>query len=134
MKADTKRVAAAAAVVLALGVAGCARTSAIYNVNEAPVHTASGKAVTAAHVRAAIMTAGAGLGWKFVDAGPGKLEGTLHIREHTAVVEVPYTAKTYAIKYKKSENLNEANGTIHSNYNGWVQNLDRAIQQELMRG
>jgi hypothetical protein len=122
---------ACAAVVVALG--GCARTGPIYNVNETPAKTASGKALSMAQVRNAVMTAGAGLGWKFTDAGPSRLEGTLHVREHTAVVEVPYSAKGYAINYKRSENLNEAGGNIHSNYNGWVQNLDRAIQAELMR-
>jgi len=129
-----RMLAAAAIAAVAMAVGGCARTGPIYNVNDTPVHTASGKALSAAQVRTAIMTAGAGLGWKFTDAGPGKLEGTLNLREHTAVVLIPYSAKSYAITYKSSHNLNEANGTIHTNYNGWVQNLDRAIQQELTRG
>jgi hypothetical protein len=129
-----KRILAAAAITaLAMTVGGCARTAPILNVNDAPVHAASGKALSTAQVRTAIMAAGAGLGWKFVDVGPGRLEGTLNLRAHTAVVMIPYSAKTYAITYKSSENLNETNGTIHSNYNGWVQNLDRAIQQELTR-
>ncbi|HZZ92240.1 MAG TPA: hypothetical protein VFE23_06740 [Usitatibacter sp.] len=125
--------ALAIACLSASMLAGCARTSAIYNVNEAPVATASGKAMSAAQVRSAIMTAGAALGWRFADAGPGKLEGTLNIRAHQAVVLVPYTAKTYSIVYKSSQNLNEANGSIHSNYNGWVQNLDNAIRAEMSR-
>ena len=123
----------AVVTALAVTIGGCARTAPILNVNDSPVHTASGKALSAAQVRTAIMSAGAGLGWKFTDAGPGKLEGTLNLRTHSAVVVIPYSAKTYAITYKSSQNLNEANGTIHSNYNGWVQNLDHAIQQELMR-
>jgi hypothetical protein len=133
MRVETRIALAAAAAVLAVTLSGCMRSAAIYNVNDAPVQTANGKTPTAAQVRTAILVAGVGLGWKFVDAGPGKLEGTLNLRTHTAVIEVPYSAKSYTIKYKSSENLNEANGTIHSNYNGWVQNLDRAIQQELLR-
>ena len=122
---------AAASVALALG--GCARTAPIYNVGEAAVPSVSGKALTDAQVRSAIMLAGASLGWKFADTAPGHLEGTLNLRTHKAVVEIPYSATSYAITYKSSSNLNEAGGTIHSNYNGWVQNLDRAIQQELLR-
>ena len=122
-------VAFAAGAVLA----GCARTAAIYNVDNAPVATANGSALSAAQVRKAILTAGTGLGWRIVDAGPGKLEGTLNLRTHTAVVEIPYSAQAYSVHYKRSENLNEANGIIHSNYNGWVQNLDRAIRTEIAR-
>lgn len=121
---------ACAATVL---VAGCARTGAIYNVTDSPVATPGGKTLTAANVRAAIVTAGTANGWRIVDAGPGKLEGTLNLRTHLAVVEIPYSARSYSIVYKRSENLYEANGQIHSNYNGWVQNLDRAIRTELSR-
>ena len=130
-KAVTALAAACAAAIL---LAGCARSGPIYNVNEAPIATPSGKAVTAAQVRSAIITAGTSLGWKVVDAGSGKLEGTLNLRTHTAVVDIPYSAKTYSIVYKRSENLDEQAGRIHSNYNGWIQNLDRAIRTELSRG
>jgi hypothetical protein len=67
------------------------------------------------------------------DAGPHKLEGTLRLRTHTAVVDIPYNDKEYSIVYKSSEGLDAGNGTIHNNYNGWVQNLDRAIRTELSR-
>jgi hypothetical protein len=133
MKTNTRAALAIACATAVIAMAGCARTSPIYNVSETPAKTASGKALSAAQVRSAVMLAGATLGWKFVEADPGHLEGTLHLRDHTAVVDVPYSAKGYAITYKKSDNLNEAGGSIHSNYNGWVQNLDRAIQAELMR-
>jgi len=123
--------AALAAAFLVVTIAGCARTGPIYNVNEAPVATASGKAMTAAQVRSAIMAAGAALGWQMADAGPGKLVGTLNLRTHQAVVDIPYSSKSYSIVYRSSQNLNEANGTIHTNYNGWVQNLDRGIRANL---
>jgi len=123
--------AALAAAFLVATIAGCARTGPIYNVNEAPVATASGKAMTAAQVRSAIMAAGAALGWQMADAGPGKLVGTLNLRTHQAVVDIPYSSKSYSIVYRSSQNLNEANGTIHTNYNGWVQNLDRGIRANL---
>jgi len=125
-----KSVLAVAAATLAL--AAC-QPMAVYNVADAPVTTTSGKKPTATQVRSAIITAGTSLGWSVKDAGSGKLEGTLHLREHTAVVEIPYSATHYSITYKSSENLQAADGKIHKNYNGWVQNLDRAIRTEISR-
>jgi len=125
--------ALAAATALAITLGGCARTAPILNLENVPVTSTDGKPLTAAQVRSSIVTAGTSLGWRIVDAGPGKLEGTLMLREHTAVVDIPYSARSYSIVYKRSDKLNEMNGTIHSNYNGWVQNLDRTIRTELSR-
>jgi hypothetical protein len=122
------KVAIGALIALTLG--ACA-TAPIYNVSEAPVSTSSGKSLQASQVRQAIITAGSALGWRIVDAGPGRLEGTLNLRTHVAVVEIPYSATRYSIVYKGGENLNAANGTIHKNYNGWVQNLERGIRSGL---
>jgi hypothetical protein len=105
----------------------------IYNVSDAPVTTPTGKAPTATQVRAAIITAGTSLGWSVKDAGPGKLEATLHLRTHTAVVDIPYSSTRYSITYKSSEGLQAGDGKIHKNYNGWIQNLDRAIRTEISR-
>ena len=127
------RIIKALAIGALLAVAACARTGPIYNIADAPVSTASGKALPASQVRAAIIAAGTSLGWRIADAGPNQLEGTLVLRTHTAVVDIAYTATTYAIQYKRSENLYASGQTIHSNYNGWIQNLDRAIRTELSR-
>jgi hypothetical protein len=132
MKIGTTRIAIACiAVAVALG--GCVRTANIYSVKEAPTTNANGKPLSKAQVRAAIITAGTSLGWTIVDNGPGKLEGTLKLRTHTAVVEIPYSDHAYSLLYKSSENLQAAGDTIHNNYNGWVQNLDRAIKTEIAR-
>ena len=130
---NKKIFAAALAAALTITIGGCARTAPILNLENVPVISTGEKALTAAQVRQSIITAGTSLGWRIVDAGPGKLEGTLLLREHTAVVDIPYSAKSYSIVYKRSDKLNEANGTIHSNYNGWVQNLDRTIRTEMSR-
>jgi hypothetical protein len=114
-------------------VSGCSRSGAlIENVNDTPV-VGTNKTVPQAQVRSAIIAAGAGLGWQITDAGPNKLLGTLNLRTHTAVVDIPYSASTYSILYKSSINLNESGGTIHPNYNSWVRNLDNAIRQEIAR-
>ena len=122
----------AVSIAATLALAGCARTAPITTLDNVPVTTSTGKA-SAAQVRTAIMAAGTSLGWQIRDGGPGVMEGALNLRGHSAVVDIPYSSNAYSIKYKRSENLNESGGTIHSNYNGWVQNLDRAIRTELAR-
>jgi hypothetical protein len=62
---------------------------------------------------------------------PGNVAGTLVVRDHKAVVDVNYDLKSYSIKYKDSTNLSYNGTSIHSNYNGWIQNLDKAIRTQL---
>ena len=77
------------------------------------------------------MRAGTTLGWQMNANAPGKITGTLNVRKHTAVVEIPYSSRSYSINYKSSVNLNEEEGQIHNNYNGWVRNLAKAIDANL---
>ena len=114
------------AVFLAL--AGC-RTAPIYNVVAAPVITS--KPATMQGVQNAIVQAGTGLGWKMNANTPGNVTGVLDLRDHHAVVDVTYDTKAYSIKYKDSTNLNYDGTNIHKNYNGWVENLDKAIRVNL---
>lgn len=111
-------------------VAGCA-PQPIYNVNESMVTSPAGEAVTKEQVRAAIIRAGGALGWIIKDEGPDQLSGTLMLRTHTAVVDIPYSADKYSIVYRSSVNLNEKGGKIHKNYNGWIQNLNKGINTQL---
>jgi hypothetical protein len=108
--------------------AGC-RIAPIYNVTEAPV--VSNKPVSTADVEKAILRAGATLGWQMTVVKPGTVQGTLNLRTHQAVVDIPYTTKSYSILYKDSVNLDYNGREIHSNYNGWIQNLDKAIKAQL---
>ena len=119
-----------AALAFVLALAGC-NTQPIQNVDQTAIVNASGKSLTRDQVRGAIVRAGGALGWQMADEGPGKLVGTINLRKHTAVIEIPYSASGYAIKYRSSVELNEANGQIHKNYNGWIQNLQRGITAQL---
>ena len=114
--------------VAVLLLVGC-RTADVYNVQSSPV--TGTKAVSIADVEMAIKRAGAGLGWQIVPKAPGKAEGILVLRDHRAIVDITYDTRAYSIMYKDSSNLNYDGKTIHSNYNGWIQNLDKAIRTQL---
>ena len=118
-------------VLATLLVSGCA-PAPVRNVADAPV--VSNKASLSLYdVRVAITHAGASLGWIMIEQEPGRINGTLKLRSHTAIVDVTYDTSTYSIQYVDSTNLDysASEGTIHENYNGWIQNLDNAIQREL---
>jgi hypothetical protein len=118
-------------ILTAVLLVGCAPAK-IRNVTDSPIHT-NKSPVTLQDVQGAIKRAGAGLNWAMLDDGPGKITGTLRLRTHTAVVNVTYNTSKYSIQYQSSTDLdyNADKGTIHKNYNGWIQNLDAAIQREL---
>jgi len=111
--------------------AACMRCGPIQNVIDAPVPAVSGKSLSHEEVRKAIVRAGVTLGWQMNADTPGKVTGTLNVRKHSAVVEIPYSAKSYSIKHKSSDNLEESDGQIHNNYNGWVKNLAKGIDAQL---
>lgn len=125
---------------------GC-RTSPVYNVQDQYIATNIDNA-TEEDVKKAIIRAGGSLGWNMKADEPGHVLGTLYLRSHVAIVDITYDLKKYSITYKGSTNLDyvaagqESTGAdgvtyvndtaiIHSNYNGWIQNLDRAIQAQL---
>ena len=111
---------------------GACRTASIFDVEAQPIAVSS-SSYTAEDVRKAIIRAGARRGWVFSDADEGKLVGTLSLRDHRATVDVSYSKDSYDIKYRDSQNLryDAKKNVIHSNYNGWVQNLVTDITVEL---
>ena len=122
----------ALALSLVLAFVAACTSRPIMNVNDQPVVT-SGKAATAQDVERSIVRAGSQLGWVMMPVRPGLVTGRLDLRTHIAVVDIPYDAKAYSIKYKESTNLNADGANIHKNYNGWIENLDRNIRAELLR-
>ena len=101
-------------------------------VNDAPVVVSGAKQVSLDDVRVAISRAGTRLGWQMVAVENGVINARLNLRAHAAVVDVRYSVKSYSIVYKDSTNLDYRGGHIHKNYNGWIQNLDREIRNELL--
>jgi hypothetical protein len=121
----------AAIAAAAFLLVGC-RTVPILNVKDVPVNVPAGQTATLATVEQAIIRAGNSLGWQMKVEKPGLIVGTLNLRTHTAIVDIPFTPSSFSIIYKSSVNLEQKGDTIHSNYNGWVQNLDQAIRRQLL--
>lgn len=117
-------------VVLAglLLLSGC-RGAAVYNVENTPIQAK----VSSSKVYDAIKIAGSSKGWIITNIRPGLAMGKLSLRTHVAVVEIPYNETGYSIRYKDSTDLNydASNNQIHQNYNGWVKNLENAINVQL---
>jgi len=105
----------------------------VQNVNNAPINVSSTN-YDLSDVTKAIQRAGTGLGWQMKSETPGHIVGRLYLRTHVAVVDITYTLDDYSINYKDSTNLkyNAGNNTIHKNYNGWIQNLNNAINAQLV--
>lgn len=107
---------------------GCG-TGPIYNVQYSKIDDQKSSET----VYAAIKEAGQSLGWKITKIKPGVAEGKLYLRTHLAIVRINYSNTAYNIHYVRSENLNYDPKTkeIHTNYNGWIQNLEKAINIRL---
>lgn len=98
----------------------------------APVYEVKNKAVavdSSTTLEQAIVTGGSRKGWAMSRVQDGLIKGTLFIRDHEVVVNIPYTEDSYSIRYADSVNMNySANKkAIHKKYNQWVRNLDLAI-------
>ncbi|MFO1424684.1 MAG: hypothetical protein U1F70_13745 [Candidatus Competibacteraceae bacterium] len=117
--------------IVALALVGC-KSNPIYSVNDAPVSTST-SGYNLKDVRNAIQQAGVSLGWQMKDVQPGLIVGTLYVRDHMAQVEIPYNRTSYSIIYRDSQNLGYDGVNIHSNYNGWIQRLNGAINAQLSR-
>jgi hypothetical protein len=121
-----------AAVVAFLLLTGFGRGTPIYNVQSAAIPASP--AATMENIEKAIIRAGLTLGWQVTPREPGKAEAVLVLRTHRAVVDITYDTKSYSINYKDSINLDydAQDKTIHSNYNGWIRNLDKAIRAQVL--
>ncbi|HED34921.1 MAG TPA: hypothetical protein ENJ08_12050 [Gammaproteobacteria bacterium] len=120
--------------VFLAAVSGC-RSNTVYNVSDESIMSNKDN-LTEEDVKKAIVRAGSSLGWSMNTREPGKIVATLNIRKHMAKVNIRYTTKKYSITYVNSRNLNytvdeDEGPLIHSNYNGWIQNLDNSIKSQL---
>lgn len=126
MNGKLLRLFAALAVVFLLTAFGAG--APIYNVTASSIPP--NPLATLENIEKAVIRAGMQLGWQIAPQGLGKAEGVLVLRTHRAVVDITYDTKSFSITYKDSVNLDykAQDRTIHSNYNGWIQNLEKAIR------
>ena len=116
------------ALIIAFAAAGC--VVPLKNVKDAPVTMASDTTPTLEAIGKAVIRAGGAQGWKMEKVKPGHMVGTMFLRSHMAKVDITFNKDAYNITYKESSNL-DYNGTeIHKDYNGWISELDRAINRE----
>lgn len=116
--------------IAVLAMTGC-RSNPVANYQS---QTVPSNIQSASQVKDAIRSAGASLGWIIAESNDSnKLQGTLNIRKHQAVISIPYSKENYSLMYQSSINLDhdESNNSIHNNYNGWLVNLNNAIQLQL---
>jgi hypothetical protein len=127
-RVDPRLIMLLVTALVLVSLSGC-RTAPIHDLNNQRVPPG----VSAERVSKAIQSAGNSLGWSMTQIRPGMIKGTLYIRDHVAKVDIPYSSRSYSIRYAGSTNLkyDAAKHTIHSNYNGWVQNLDNQIRARL---
>jgi hypothetical protein len=92
-----------------------------------PIHNK----LTLAQVRDAILRGGTNINWQMREEKPGEILGTVNQRQHSVTVRILYSQKQYSIKYHSSVNMKAGAGTIHSNYNRWVERLNRNIAAEI---
>lgn len=108
--------------------AGC-RSMPVYNVESSPIDVSAKH--SSKQIKKAIITAGSSLGWKMKEKKDGHIVGTLFLRKFVAIVDIRYNNKSYSITYKDSKGLQYDGKNIHKNYNGWIRNLDRRIQNHI---
>lgn len=108
-----------------LFIAGC-RSAPLYNVERSSFNLSEQKSMS--EITEAIQRAGTRLGWQMNVERPGLMTGTLNLRSHQALVEIPYDTTGFSIAYRDSTNLDYDGTSIHKNYNSWIQNLEREIR------
>lgn len=105
--------------------AGAAEARRAPLVDPDPVAIPSG--LTSEQVTADIKRALVGRGWTVASEAPGRIESTLHLREHVARITVSFDDQQVRFAYVDSENLDyrlkRGEPYIHSNYLGWINYL-----------
>jgi hypothetical protein len=90
----------------------------------------SDKAVLQA-VRQALNTRG----WIVTEEHAGEVKSTLHLRDHTARIDIAWADGKLHLRYAGSENLKyhleDGKPYIHKNYLGWIENLTHDISGAL---
>ena len=120
------------ALALALACAGCFSSSYNVYMESNPVRIV--RPMEAKTMREVILKGGANRGWMMKSEKEGCLTLVLNVRggKHVVVVDVPYTAEEFSVRYVESVNMDyePATGAIRGKYIQWVRNLKQDILAE----
>lgn len=120
--------------ILSLSLLGACTSKPVHDLDEQLVPVATtGSQLSLESVERSILDASRKRGWVARVVEPGLIEAQISVRSHGANVLIPYSQHSYSIHYKNSENLDYDEGSIHRNYNKWVNNLSKSIRQELQQ-
>ena len=108
---------------------GCSTSRPLTNLNNHNIEYLVDADKNLDDIKMSIMRAGQVLGWEMQPVRPGLIKGTLNLRSHTAVVDIPYSLKSYSIIYVDSVNLDYDGRNIHRSYPRWVNNLKVKIDE-----
>lgn len=81
-------------------------------------------------VDTAMRKAATELNWALVKNEEG-FEGTLHVREHEAVVQFNRDKSKISAVYKSSQNLDYDGTNIHRSYHRWVEKFFKTVRRQL---
>lgn len=117
---------------IAFGITSCS-SAKIMNVSNT-FFSSSEKKLTMEEMGNAIKAAGQRLRWTVIEISEGKIEASISVRSHKAMIMITYKPDmSYNIDYISSVNLNEKEGSIHRNYNRWIAKLNKAINLEISK-
>jgi hypothetical protein len=117
-----------AAWVLVLALSSC-RTAPVPAIEQQGLRADATPTLEEAEQR--IRTGAATRGWNISKESPGLLIGTLRVRTHALVVEIPYDETHFGIRYRSSENLlDSGKGKVHRKAFAWMNRLAQAISEE----
>ena len=120
------------ALALAVACSGCFSSSYNVHMESDPVRVV--RPMGAKTMRETILKGGANRGWMMKSEKDGCLTLVLNVRggKHVVVVDVPYTAEEFSVRYVESVNMDyePATGAIRGKYIQWVRNLKQDILAE----
>lgn len=117
-------------VLVGLLIGSCAyREQPVYNVDK-PLPP-SAQNLSSAEVEKRIIEGGAIYKWEFRRVGDGHLVAVHTQPKYSATVDVYFDRQGYKIIKQSTVGFRDTGTTIHNHYNGWIQNLEKAIDARL---
>jgi len=121
----------ALALTLLPAAAFASRQEPIYNIVNHPIPAASQK-LSSDEIAKAIIAGGARTGWQIAPNADGSLTGKIDVRnKHHAIVTITYSQTNYSLTLVSSTNLLQEGNLIHRNYNRWVRELEKDVDDQL---